>query len=212
MTINNILFDFDGVILDSNFLKENAYRHILRNYPQEKIEQFISYHTDNGAISRFEKIKYFFDTIICKPYEQQEYSIMLEEFSEYTLRELNNKQLLIKDTMLFIKNTCCNLHIVSGTEENDLRHICKSLGIDDYFISIHGSPIQKHILIKNLLKKYEYLPHETALVGDSINDYDAAKANGIVFFGFNNKKLSKMGLYIDNYSILEKATAGCNEP
>jgi hypothetical protein len=48
--------------------------------------------------------------------------------------------------------------------------------------------------------KNNYLVNETILIGDSINDYEAAKVNNIDFYGFNNKELINYSkTYIDNF-------------
>ena len=61
-----------------------------------------------------------------------------------------------------------------------------------YFKTIEGSPTCKNDLVKNILEKYKYDPKETILIGDSINDYEAANINGMKFYGYNNEKLREM--------------------
>ena len=44
---------------------------------------------------------------------------------------------------------------------------------------------------------------ETILIGDSINDYEAAKTNNLNFYGFNNDYLVGVSKkYIENYKEL----------
>ena len=54
-----ILFDFDGVILNTNEIKNQSFRELFSEYPKNKIDEFIKYHKKNGGISRYVKIKYF---------------------------------------------------------------------------------------------------------------------------------------------------------
>lgn len=62
-------------------------------------------------------------------------------------------------------------------------------------------------MVKNLLEKENYKKTETILIGDSVNDYEAAKINNIKFYGFNNLELRELDSYIENYNIfLEKIT------
>ena len=94
-----------------------------------------------------------------------------------------------------------NLHIVSGSDEKELRFLCKELNIEQYFISIFGSPIHKNDLVKNIFDRYNYNINETILIGDSINDYKAAKINNIDFYGYNNKSLKDIGTgYISRFN------------
>ena len=113
-------------------------------------------------------------------------------------KELTNPKNLILDTVEFIKKNHqnYNFHIVSGSDQEELRFLNKELGIAKYFISIHGSPTPKKELIANILDKHNYQLENTCLIGDSINDFDAADYNKIQFYGYNNKLLSSYGVYI----------------
>ena len=58
-----IIFDCDGVILNSNRIKTQAFKETLSNYKKELVDEFISYHELNGGISRYEKIRFFVENI-----------------------------------------------------------------------------------------------------------------------------------------------------
>jgi histidinol phosphatase-like enzyme len=48
-------------------------------------------------------------------------------------------------------------------------------------------------LVENILKKHNYDKKSTCLIGDSLNDYEAAKVNNINFYGYNNTNLKVIG-------------------
>jgi phosphoglycolate phosphatase-like HAD superfamily hydrolase len=82
-----------------------------------------------------------------------------------------------------------------------LRYLCQKLQLDEYFISIHGSPTPKKQLVANLLKELKYQPESVAFIGDSINDWEAASSNGIDFFGYNNTQMKGLGVdYINSFT------------
>jgi len=200
--IKNILFDFDGVILDSMPIRDFGFREIFKEYDKELVEKFIEYHNLNGGLSRYVKIRYFYEELLEEQVSEERVRELAEEFSQIMKRELINKEYLIKETIEFIENNYdrYNLHIVSGSDELELQYLCKELGVSKYFISIHGSPTAKNDLVKILLHKYGYFENETILVGDSINDYEAAKINNLDFYGFNNDNLKKVSkIYLKNY-------------
>ena len=119
--------------------------------------------------------------------------------------ELVKKDYLITDTVNFIKNNLLkyNFHIVSGSDEEELKFLCKSLEIFEYFQSINCSPVPKNQLVKKILSINNYDLNTTILIGDSINDYEAAKDNKIDFYGFNNPDLKKISKnYLENYKDL----------
>ena len=84
-----------------------------------------------------------------------------------------------------------NFHIVSGSDGNELRFLCKKLGLTSYFKTIDGSPIPKKELVNNILKTFSYEIKDTILIGDSINDYYAAKHNQIRFMAYNNPLIER---------------------
>ena len=48
----------------------------------------------------------------------------------------------------------------------------------------------------------KYKKEETILIGDSINDFEAAKNNYIKFYGYNNLDLKKTHNYIVSFKSL----------
>ena len=55
------------------------------------------------------------------------------------------------------------------------------------------------------MESYDYLTSETVLIGDSVNDYDAAKESGISFYGYNNDSIKEIcDKYIDKFCLLSK--------
>ncbi len=54
------VFDCDGVILDSNRLKSDAFRQSLHDEDPELVNAFISYHHAQGGVSRYVKFDYFY--------------------------------------------------------------------------------------------------------------------------------------------------------
>ena len=85
--IKVILFDFDGVILDSMPIRDYGFRKIFEKYPDELVENFIKYHRKNGGLSRFHKIEYFYKTLLKKDIsEKKNFGICRNVFTNYEKR------------------------------------------------------------------------------------------------------------------------------
>jgi HAD superfamily hydrolase (TIGR01549 family) len=207
--IKNIIFDFDGVILDSVPVKTEAFRRLFDAFDNKLVEQLIEYHLENGGKSRYLKIEYFFVEILNKSISQEEILKYANKYSEITKEELSNSKYLIQEVLNFIKNNHkkYNMHVASGADEEDLLYICEQLNINQYFLSIYGSPAVKNQIVSNLLLENQYDTNETILIGDSKNDYDAAYENGINFYGYNNKNISNIinTNYIESFTAFEKS-------
>lgn len=184
-----IIFDFDGVILNSMPVRDEGFKLIFRDYPNDKVEELLLYHNKNGGLSRFNKIEYFYTQILKKPISKDKIYEYADRFSEEMRQELTKPKYRIEDAFEFIRRSDSEMHIASGSEEKELQYLCKEHGIDKYFKSINGSPTAKNEIVKNIINMNNYNRAEVALVGDSVNDYEACQVNHIEFFGYNNYKL-----------------------
>lgn len=199
--IDNIIWDFDGVILNSMSIREWGFEEIFKEYPRDKVEKLLEFHSNNGGLSRYVKIRYFFKEILNRSITTNSLQELAESFSVLMKKELINKDHLIVDTINFIKlnYTKYNFHIASGSDQEELRFLCEKLGIAHFFKSIHGSPTPKSELVRKIIETKQYDLKRTCIIGDSINDYEAAKKNRILFFGYNNPLLKNYP-YIHSFS------------
>lgn len=201
--IKNIIFDFDGVILDSVPIKTEGFKKLFKDFPLDKVNKLVEYHELNGGKSRYVKIKYFFHELLNQDISEEKVLEYAQKYSEITKEELTDPKYIIKDAINFIKSNYkkYSMHIASGADEEDLKYICEKQGIDKYFLSINGSPKVKIDIVKEILKYNEYKLEETVMIGDSINDYEASTRNNIAFLGYNNQLLKKIYdiRYIDGF-------------
>lgn len=189
--MKNILWDFDGVILDSMEVRSWGFRQIFKKYPKELVDKLIEYHLTNGGLSRYVKIRYMYEQLLDKSISEEKVNDYANQFSSLMKKELTNPDNLIDDSVNYIKQNHkkFKFHIVSGSDQTELRFLCKELNIDSYFLSIGGSPTPKKQLVKDLLTNLKYNKNQTCLIGDSINDFEAANENKITFYGYNNISL-----------------------
>lgn len=195
LPFNHYIFDFDGVILDAVSVRTKAFLHIFRDHPKEALDLFCAYHLANGGISRFVKIRYFYEQILKQELDAATEKKLLSEFALFVRDKLYNHDLLIADTTMFIehlpKNSLC--FIASGSEQNELRSLCAYLKITSLFKKIVGSPTPKVENVAALIQEFHLNLADTVLIGDSRGDYEAAHANKIAFYGYNNPALLGIG-------------------
>lgn len=198
-----VLWDFDGVLMQSNAVRDQGFLKVLEAYPPEQVAQLMVYHQANGGLSRYVKFRYFFEVIRQEAVSDEQIQSLAEAFSVIMKSLLVNPDLLIADAWNLVKKLHQQqvpMHIVSGSDQTELRYLCAALQLDAYFVSIHGSPTPKKQWVHELLLHNQYPLHETILIGDSINDYDAAIENGIRFGGYNNPALIGKDIYFEHLS------------
>lgn len=201
---NIILWDFDGVILDSMPIRDLGFVKVLEQegHREDDIDALLAYHRMNGGLSRYVKFRYFYEQILHTSVTDEEILRLANLFSSIMLNLLVDSKLLILDAVSFIRANASKyrFHIVSGSDGAELNKICDGLGLTSYFHSIEGSPTPKKELVANLIRKYKYSLSEICLIGDSINDYEAAEVNGIDFLGYNNPDLITRSYYINTFN------------
>ncbi|WP_313672164.1 HAD family hydrolase [Sphingobacterium multivorum] len=198
-----IFWDFDGVIMDSMPTRSLGFEKTLADFPKAQVDELLAFHNSNGGLSRYVKFRYFFEEIRKETISDQEVLELAQKFSDIMLSMLINEDLLIKESVSFIKQNYQNFifHIVSGSDGNELRKICHELSLDQYFLTIEGSPTPKKQLVKDLLQKQQYFIEDCCLIGDSHNDAEAARFNTIDFFAYNNIELRDDYNYIESLSL-----------
>jgi phosphoglycolate phosphatase-like HAD superfamily hydrolase len=212
--ITTILFDFDGVVLDSVPLKEKGFQLLFQDFSSDKVELLLNYHKDNGGISRFKKIRWFYEEVLNEKISEERVNELAEKFSNIVRPLLFNKNLLFEDTVSFIEGHYkkYEMHVVSGAEERELRDLCDFLEISKYFVTITGSPTPKEKLIEKLQQKFKFKLENLCLIGDSFNDFEAAQNSNIVFFAYNNLTLQGIGrAYVKGFRSFAVYLRFCDE-
>lgn len=183
----NLIFDFDGVLADSNTIRINGFRTLFRDFPADQVETLAAYASVNGGMSRYEKIKYFFQVIRGSAVSQAEVDRYAGQYSQIVKDDVI-KAAAITGSVDFLKEFAGRYvyAIVSGSDQTELREVCRQRGIHGFFKEILGSPVSKEINLENLIGAFGWQAEECLLVGDSINDYKAARQAGIRFIGRNS--------------------------
>ncbi len=190
----HLFFDFDGVLFNSNKIRTEGFKTIFKEFPELLVDKLVNYHKINGGLSRYHKIRYFFENILKNEISDEQLKSYANEYRKVMSKELFNKKLKINDSLNFLKTNrdkFIKVFIVSGSDQSELRSLCNFIEVRDFFNGVYGSPVKKNDLVKNILKKNGLKLNDCCLIGDSINDKEAALINGITFFAYNNNKLNE---------------------
>ncbi|AXJ01694.1 Phosphoglycolate phosphatase, HAD superfamily [Cyclonatronum proteinivorum] len=182
-----IFWDFDGVLLNSNEIRDKGFAEVLKEYPAAEVDQLLAFHQQNGGLSRYVKFRYFFEKIRGVSISESEIQQWAERFSVIMRELLTDSGLQIQETINYVRrnHTRVHMYIVSGSDQEELRFLCKAHGIASYFKRIHGSPTPKKEWVGTILKEEKLESGKCILVGDSINDHEAASVNGMHFMSYN---------------------------
>lgn len=185
MNLKCLVFDCDGVILDSVPLKTRAFGRLAEPYGPEARDRFVMYHMRHGGVSRYLKFEWFFREILGREITRQESEAWARDFEIFSLDEVRKCQLIpgARQTleMWFGK---IPMYICSGAPAAEQTAILTEKGLNGFFRAIYGSPPAKARLLETIINSdARVLPEETLMVGDASTDRDAAEEAGAVFYG-----------------------------
>lgn len=179
--VRAIIFDFDGVIIESFDIKTEAFRELFKTYP-EHVDKIVEYHQQNGGVSRYKKFKCIYSEILKQPLDEETLKELGEKFSGMVVEEVK-KCPYVPGAPEFIRKRSKNLKlfIASGTPEDELRSIVASRGLSEHFKGIYGSPATKSEIIQGILSRENMEKEDTVFIGDTITDYREASKAGVPF-------------------------------
>ena len=175
-----ILFDCDGVILDSNEIKTEAFFESVKSYGEEEANELADYNAKFGGITRKQKFEYFFENILGREPKEDEFQDLMMRFSEYVKRGLEDCDFSEGIFQLKRKLPKCKWFIVSGGDADEIRHSFRSKGLIELFDGIYGGPESKQEIFQ-MMKKKNLLVSPSIYIGDSEFDHNSAKISGIDF-------------------------------
>lgn len=179
------IFDCDGVILDSNQLKIDAMHNALSVLITDnaKVESCVDYFRNNFGRSRFHHVDIFIEQFLLLDGNkaQQIKQSILDAYSAQC-KSLYLKAELTPGFIDFITQLEGPKFVASGSEQQELRDVFNSRGLDSYFEEIYGSPAKKSDLVTDIL---QFTNSSNAIMfGDAISDLEAAKINKIDFVAY----------------------------
>lgn len=180
--IKAIIFDFDGVIIESAEVKTSAFRRLFAEEYPDKVDDILAYHRRNMGISRFVKFRYIYDHILKRPLSTAMEKALGDRFSGFVFDEVLKVPLVAGAMEFMISNAGrYSLFVASGTPAEELFDILKLRGMNRFFNEVYGTPGQKIEIINGILKKHSLNKNEVVFVGDAESDRSASESAGVAF-------------------------------
>ncbi|WP_144967219.1 HAD family hydrolase [Pseudomonas sp. DE0010] len=181
-----LVFDCDGVLLDSNKVKTQAFYQAALPYGEKAANALAAYHIANGGVSRYQKFSYFLEHIVAEPLKELKLEDLLRSYAEHVKSGLINCDVASGLRDFRKKTQATRWLIVSGGDQEELREIFSLRHMQDLFDGgIFGSPDIKETILKRELANGNLI-RPALFLGDSKYDYKAASEAEIDFVFMSN--------------------------
>jgi len=177
--VTHWVFDCDGVLLNSNGVKTEAFRAVTSAYGPEAADDVVRHHLANGGVSRYVKLTRLFAEVLGRPAGEGEIEHLLNEFAAACRNGLARVDLdpsfeRLARRVLVNHGT---LRVVSGGDEGEIRTALSGKGVEHYFSAILGSPRPKPDLLADLVA--ESGAADIVYLGDSRLDLEMCLDLGV---------------------------------
>jgi len=182
--IHTLILDFDGVILESNSIKDEAFREIFAGYP-EHFDAMVQHHETHLSAPRRAKFEHLVRVRLGRPDDEALVESLTADFSRRVRDRLRTCP-AVPGALEFLDEfsprvpTC----LVSVTPEPELLATLGDRQLRHHFAAVYGCPPwTKPTAIADLLHGRTNGAKGAALVGDSPSDLRAAQDTGVEFVG-----------------------------
>ena len=178
-----VIFDFDGVIVESTAIKVKAFRELFADRPAT-IEAVVEFHRHNAGIDRLTKFEMIYRDILHETLNAERKAALARRFQDLVEERVGACPMVVGAAALL---TALDGHVpmavVSATPQAEIERIVIRRGLERYFRVVRGSPPDKTRSVHALLAAEGWHAARVLMVGDSAADFAAAHANGLAFIG-----------------------------
>lgn len=179
----SIVFDCDGVVLDSNVVKTEAYFRTAKNLgaSDAQANALVDYHVRLGGISRYHKFDYYLREIVHHSVTEQAIQVLLDEFSREL--EVGLMECPVAEGLPALRAATpdANWMILSGGDQQEIRTLFAKRHLAHLFDGgLFGSPDNKDVVLARE-KANGNLQFPALFIGDSKYDFEAATRAGLDF-------------------------------
>ena len=179
-----IVFDFDGVLVESVDVKTRAFASLYEPYGLEVVGKVVAWHLEHGGVSRHEKFRHFHRAFLDRPLPPEEEARLADRFSGL-VEEAVIAAAWVPGAREFLDGWHARLplYVASGTPEEELVRIIERRGMGHFFAGVAGAPRRKGDILRDFLGRSGVPPGRMLMVGDAMTDFEGAAEAGVSFLG-----------------------------
>lgn len=187
--IKVLVFDFDGVILESVAVKDQAIFDLFEEVTLEERKRVLEVHRQTPGINRRERMVLLLTRGLGRDSTPEEIERLLERFGDLvwdglmTCPEVSGVRRFLEQ--IYTKIPC---YVISAAPQDEIRSVAKARDFSRYFVELFGTPPAKKDRLKEIMTRENVFGRSMLFIGDKISDYTAAQNTGVNFVGKQSEK------------------------
>jgi phosphoglycolate phosphatase-like HAD superfamily hydrolase len=177
-----VVFDFDGVILESAEIKTDAFCELFAHLGPTQVAQVREHHLANLGISRFVKFDWIYQNVLEQPLAEIERLELGDRFSAIALRKVLECPFVpgAEEALAALAGRV-PMFVASGTPQGELDRVVDARELRGFFAEVWGSPREKANILADIASRHGLGLREILFVGDGTSDARAAAEAGTHF-------------------------------
>jgi phosphoglycolate phosphatase len=191
-----VVFDCDGVLLDSNNLKMTCMRAALGEFSSQLVEQFLDEFRETFGRSRREHFAALFRDYLGRTDDFDEFYRHYAGLYAKLLAERYGGVPLCRNAGSLVRSLHADgvrLYVVTGTRSAEAVRVLAEKGLLPCFRAVLGGEEPKAARLAAVLRQTSAPPGRAILVGDAKQDLAAARQAGVEF------------LFVERYAFFSRA-------
>lgn len=181
VNVKVVILDFDGVVIESNAVKTEAFVHVFARFPAHA-SAMMDFHQANISMGRYGKFDHLLG-LLGRAGDEGLRDEIAAEFSRFVSERMRQVP-LVPGALEFLATTTARLpvYLASVTPAEELAQTLAARDLAKWFRAVYGCPPwTKPEAIRDILARERVAPADALLVGDSAGDQLAARATGVPF-------------------------------
>lgn len=179
MSVDAVVFDLDGVIVKTNFVKHAAMVSLFADHPDQQgaISEFI---LSNGGVPRRAKLAHLLQHALrTEPTEA-----LLSEYLHRYAAQLEHQLAaapMVEGVAQFIAHYPASRYVCSSAPEAEVHQQVSRRALGSHLAAIYGGNTPKSDALRAIAASHSNQP--VVFFGDSVGDYEASFKAGVAFVG-----------------------------